>query len=62
VIFVLRQLGGLHSFSAFLLQLQPRFLRDAAYNAVARHRYRLFGRSEVCTLPRDVDHNRFLDL
>jgi predicted DCC family thiol-disulfide oxidoreductase YuxK len=62
VIFVLRQLGGLQSFSASLLQLLPRFLRDAAYNAVAHHRYRLFGRSEVCTLPRDVDHNRFLDL
>jgi predicted DCC family thiol-disulfide oxidoreductase YuxK len=62
VIFVLRQLGGLRSFSASLLQLLPRFLRDAAYNAVAHNRYRLFGRSEVCTLPRDVDHNRFLDL
>jgi predicted DCC family thiol-disulfide oxidoreductase YuxK len=62
VIFILRQLGGLQSFSAFLLQLLPRFLRDAAYNAVAHHRYRFFGRSEVCTLPRDVDHNRFLDL
>ena len=44
-----------------LLQLLPKFLRDAAYNTVARHRYRIFGRSDVCTLPTDADHSRFLD-
>lgn len=41
------------------LQLLLKFLRDASYNAIARHR--LFGRFEVCTLPCDVDHSRFLD-
>ncbi len=47
--------------TASLLQLLPTFLRDPAYNAVARRRYRIFGRSEVCTLPSDADHTRFLD-
>jgi len=61
VLFVLRLLGGFWRPTAFLLQLLPKFLRDAAYNTVARHRYRIFGRSEVCTLPRDQDHSRFLD-
>lgn len=61
VIFVLRELGGPPRFSASLLQLLPRFLRDACYNAVARYRYRIFGRSEVCTLPCNQDHSRFLD-
>jgi len=61
VLFVLKQLGGLWRPTASLLQLLPKFLRDAAYNTVARHRYRIFGRSEVCTLPRDQDHSRFLD-
>ena len=61
VLFVLRLLGGLWRPTASLLQLLPKFLRDAAYNTVARHRYRIFGRSEVCTLPRDQDHSRFLD-
>ena len=46
---------------ASALKLVPKFLRDPAYNAVARRRYRFFGRFEVCTLPRDVDHKRFLD-
>jgi predicted DCC family thiol-disulfide oxidoreductase YuxK len=61
VIFVLKQLPGLGRSAAFLLQLLPTFLRDAAYNVVARHRYRIFGRSEVCILPREQDRSRFLD-
>jgi len=59
--FVLQQLGGPWRPAASLLQLLPKFLCDAAYNAVARHRYRIFGRSEVCALPSDADHSRFLD-
>src|ERR1700730_5736236 len=60
-LFVLKQLGGPWRAAASLLQLLPKFVRDPAYNTVARHRYRIFGRSDVCTLPRDADHTRFLD-
>jgi predicted DCC family thiol-disulfide oxidoreductase YuxK len=62
VLFVLKQLGGFWRPAASLLQLLPKFLRDATYYVVVRHRYRIFGRSEVCTLPRDQDQSRFLDL
>jgi len=48
--------------AAFLLQLLPKFLRDSAYNAIARHRYRIFGHSESCPLPTAQDRDRFLDL
>jgi predicted DCC family thiol-disulfide oxidoreductase YuxK len=61
VLFVLRQLQGAYRPAASVLQLLPRFLRDAAYNTVARHRYRIFGRNETCALPRDADSSRFLD-
>jgi predicted DCC family thiol-disulfide oxidoreductase YuxK len=61
VLFVLTQLGGVWRPTASLLRLVPNFLRDAIYSKVARHRYRIFGRSEVCTLPRDADLSRFLD-
>jgi len=61
VLFVLKQLGGVWRPAASILQLLPKVLRDPAYNTVARHRYRIFGRSDVCTLPRDADHTRFLD-
>jgi predicted DCC family thiol-disulfide oxidoreductase YuxK len=62
VLFVVKQLAGPWRASASLLQLLPKFFRDAVYNAVARRRYRIFGRSEVCLLPRDQDRSRFLDL
>ena len=62
VLFVLKQLGAPWRPAAFLLQLLPTFLRNASYNAVARHRYRIFGRSEICTLPHVEDQSRFLDL
>jgi hypothetical protein len=36
-------------------------LRDAAYDLVAKHRYRLFGRTEACQVP-DLDFlERFID-
>lgn len=39
----------------------PRFIRDPMYRWVARHRYRIFGRSEVCILPPTGHAARFLD-
>ena len=60
-IFVLQRLGRFWRSVAFLVRLLPESLRDAAYNAVARRRYRIFGRSETCTLPCGLDHSRFLD-
>jgi predicted DCC family thiol-disulfide oxidoreductase YuxK len=61
LIFVLKQLKGIWRVAASFLQLLPKFLRDRAYNAVARHRYRIFGRTDVCPLPREADRSRFLD-
>src|SRR5271154_2992831 len=62
VLFILKQLGGFWRLAALLLQRPPKFVRDLAYNTVARHRYRIFGRSETCVLPSTQDRNRFLDL
>lgn len=60
VLFALKQLQGLWHPAASVLQLAPRFLRDVVYNLVARHRYRIFGRSEACIVPREQDRSRFL--
>jgi predicted DCC family thiol-disulfide oxidoreductase YuxK len=62
VLFVLNQLGGPWRAAASLAQLLPKIFRDTAYNAVARNRYRIFGRSETCIMPSAEDRNRFLDL
>ncbi len=39
----------------------PRWLRDAVYNGVARYRYRVFGKHELCMLPAPEWRERFLD-
>jgi predicted DCC family thiol-disulfide oxidoreductase YuxK len=61
-LFVLKRLGGGWRAAASILRIVPKFLGDAAYNALARRRYRIFGRSEACTPPCDRDHSRFLDV
>jgi predicted DCC family thiol-disulfide oxidoreductase YuxK len=60
-IFVLKQLPGLWRAASLLAQLAPKFLRDAAYNVIARNRYAIFGRSEICPLPSAEDRSRFRD-
>lgn len=39
----------------------PRPLRDAAYDLIARNRYRWFGQRDECMVPRPGDRERFLD-
>ena len=39
----------------------PRLLRDWAYDRVANNRYRIFGRTDACTLPSPENRARFLD-
>lgn len=43
------------------LRVLPRPLRDAVYDAVARSRYRVFGRADRCRRPPDDAADRFLD-
>ena len=43
-------LGGFYAALAGLARLIPRALRDAAYDLVARHRYRWFGKTDYCAL------------
>jgi predicted DCC family thiol-disulfide oxidoreductase YuxK len=62
VVFILKHLSRPWPLVAPVLQGLPKIVRDRAYNAIACHRYRLFGRADTCTLPRDQDHSRFLDL
>lgn len=46
---------------AWLAWLVPAVIRDPLYRLVARSRYRVFGRSEVCILPPPNYAARFLD-
>ncbi|QNE40109.1 thiol-disulfide oxidoreductase DCC family protein [Hymenobacter sp. NBH84] len=59
VLRILRQLPGWRWVYAF--RIVPRWLRDAAYRWVARHRYQWFGQQEeACWLPTPALQARFL--
>lgn len=57
---VLDSFGGRWRIGAALIRLVPRFLRDAFYRAIARNRYKLFGRHDVCIVPSAQTADRFL--
>ena len=60
VLDALESLGGGWRATARVGRLVPRFLADLLYRAVARARYRIFGRLEACPLPRPEWKDRFL--
>ena len=59
VLRLLKGLGGLWSL-LYVFILVPRPLRDAAYDLLARNRYRWFGRDESCLMPTADIRRRFL--
>lgn len=50
--------GGVRALSVF--SILPGFLADAAYDLVARVRYRIFGKLDQCRIPRPEERARFL--
>ena len=59
-LFAIASAGGLYR-AAEALRLVPRFIRDAAYDLIAKWRYRIFGRFEACPIPRPATRAKFLD-
>jgi predicted DCC family thiol-disulfide oxidoreductase YuxK len=53
-------LGGLWR-AAAIFRVVPRPVRDAAYDAFARIRYRVFGRLDACRLPTGIERDRYID-
>jgi predicted DCC family thiol-disulfide oxidoreductase YuxK len=59
---IFRELGPFWRTLGNLIALFPHGLRDWGYDLVARHRYRIFGKCEVCPLPSEKDRQKFLGL
>lgn len=59
VLKVLQHLGGLHIL-AVVFRIFPRCIRDTMYRWLARRRYAMFGRSDICMLPPSGTEMRFL--
>ncbi len=61
VLHVLSSLSPSWNIIAKTLSLVPLALRDRVYGIVARSRYSLFGKRDVCRLPTPEERSRFLD-
>ena len=59
ILAVLNLLGGIWKLSG-VFRAVPAALRDPLYRWVARNRYRLFGKRQVCLLPDATVAHRFL--
>lgn len=44
-----------------VLRMLPRRWLDVVYDAVARNRHRILGRSDACVIPQSQDRERFLE-
>jgi predicted DCC family thiol-disulfide oxidoreductase YuxK len=61
ILHVMRELGGI--WQLFVAGgLLPKTLRDRLYDVVARNRYRIFGKYEVCLMPEEKYRNKFLEV
>lgn len=57
---LLQMLGGVYKLSV-IAWVVPRFIRDAAYDFIARNRYKWYGKRDSCMLPTHELKSRFLD-
>ncbi|MBA3513586.1 MAG: DUF393 domain-containing protein [Pyrinomonadaceae bacterium] len=61
ILHVLNRLDGIWGLLRVGRALPPS-LRDALYDVVARNRYRIFGKYDVCLMPEGKYRRKFLDL
>jgi predicted DCC family thiol-disulfide oxidoreductase YuxK len=61
VLEILKTLGGSWAILGTLGFVLPRGLRDRAYRFVANHRYRWFGKADICSLPSEALRERLID-
>ena len=59
VLKMLRELGGIWKLFYVFIFI-PRPLRDLLYDAIAKSRYKIFGKRDVCMIPTPVLKERFL--
>ena len=59
---ILAELGGIWRALTAVMRVLPRWLRDRAYNLIARNRYQLFGKYQTCQIPDEKYRGKFLDL
>ena len=60
VIFILQHMRASLRWTGRFLLVVPKPLREWGYKVVARNRYRIFGRYDMCPMPSEETRSRFL--
>lgn len=45
----------------YTLIILPKFIRDSVYSFIAKHRYKIFGKSEYCRIPSESEKLKFIE-
>jgi predicted DCC family thiol-disulfide oxidoreductase YuxK len=61
ILYLFREMGGVWSVLSWG-RILPRWFRNWFYNIVARNRYSVFGKSEVCMMPDPKHRHKFLEV
>lgn len=61
IAYLLHDIGGIYYILSIMLHILPCFISDSIYRLIAKYRYRLFGKSEVCRIPTPQERRFFLD-
>ena len=56
---VAKELGGIWKL-LYVFIIIPKFIRDPAYNLIAKNRYKFFGTNEACRIPTADERDKFL--
>jgi predicted DCC family thiol-disulfide oxidoreductase YuxK len=59
VLLIAKKLGGVWSI-LYVFIILPKFVRDALYRFVARHRYKIFGQRDSCMIPTPEIQKKFI--
>jgi len=60
VIEIIKYLDGKWKYFT-ILQYIPKIIRDLIYQYIAKYRYRIFGRQDICMMPSEKIKSRFLE-
>ena len=59
VLNILKDLGSIWK-TCYIFIVVPKFIRDFVYNAIAKSRYRIFGKRDSCLILMEDQRHRFL--
>lgn len=61
IAYLFGDMGGLYRLPSVMLRILPHFISDFFYRIIAKYRYRLFGKDEMCRIPTPEERKFFLD-